>query len=38
MYAARETRSPDIDFSGIEYVFGPGFTGVDYQLTVSKAR
>ena len=38
MYAARENRSPDIDFSGIEYVFGPGFTGADYQLTVSKAR
>jgi len=37
-YAAREIRRPDIDFSGIEYVFGPGFTGVDYQLTVSKAR
>ncbi len=38
MFAARETRSPDIDFSGIEYVFGPGFTGANYQLVVSKAR
>ena len=38
MYAARETRSPDIDFSGIEYVFGPGFSGVEYQVNVSKAR
>jgi cellulose synthase/poly-beta-1,6-N-acetylglucosamine synthase-like glycosyltransferase len=38
MYAARETRSPGIDFSGIEYVFGPGFTGVEYQVNVSKAR
>jgi cellulose synthase/poly-beta-1,6-N-acetylglucosamine synthase-like glycosyltransferase len=38
MYAARETRSPDIDFSGIEYVFGPGFSGVQYQVNVSEAR
>jgi cellulose synthase/poly-beta-1,6-N-acetylglucosamine synthase-like glycosyltransferase len=37
-FAAREMRNPDIDFSGIEYVFGPGFTGVEYRLTVSKAR
>jgi hypothetical protein len=38
VYAAREKRGADIDFSGIEYVFGPGFTGVDYQVNVSKAR
>jgi hypothetical protein len=38
MYAAREVRYPDIDFSGIEYVFGPGFTGAEYQVNVSKAR
>ncbi|MDQ6917773.1 MAG: glycosyltransferase [Candidatus Dormibacteraeota bacterium] len=38
MYAARETRSPDIDFSGIEYVFGPGFKGTEYQLVIGKAR
>jgi hypothetical protein len=38
MYAAREIRQPDIDFSGIEYVFGPGFTGAEYQVNVSKAR
>ena len=38
MYAARETRSPDIDFSGIEYVFGPGFTETEYQLVIGKAR
>jgi len=27
MYAAREIRRPDIDFSGIEYVFGPRLFG-----------
>jgi len=38
MYAAREIRRPDIDFSGIEYVFGPGFSGAEYQLSVSNAK
>ena len=36
--AARESRVPDIDFSGLEYVFGPGFDGAVYQVSVSKAR
>ena len=38
MYAAREVRTPDIEFSGIEYVFGPGFSGTEYQVTVSNAK
>ena len=38
VYAARETRRPEIDFSGIEYVFGPGFSGTEYQLSVTTAR
>ena len=38
MYAAREIRRPNIDFSGIEYVFGPGFSGTEYQLSVSNAK
>ena len=36
-YRARELRSPGIDFSGLEYVFAPGFHGVDYQITVRRA-
>jgi hypothetical protein len=36
--AARELRARDIDFSGLEYVFGPAFSGADYQVSVSKAR
>ena len=38
MYAAREVRSPDLNFSGIEIVFGPGFTTTSYDLTVGRAR
>jgi cellulose synthase/poly-beta-1,6-N-acetylglucosamine synthase-like glycosyltransferase len=38
MYAARELRSPDLDFSGLDYVFGPDFTAASYQVTVGKAR
>jgi hypothetical protein len=36
--AAREIRGPDIDFSGLEYVFGPGFDGASYKVSISKAR
>ena len=38
VYAARELRRPGIDFSGIEYVFGPGFSATEYQLSVSNAK
>ena len=38
MFAAREVRTPDIDFAGLEYVFGPDFTGTDYVITVQGAR
>jgi len=38
MYAAREVRGRDIDFSGLEYVFGPGFQGVSYQVNLRRAR
>ena len=38
MYAARELLPPGIDFSGIEYVFGPGFQAADYTVLVQKAR
>lgn len=37
-YAAREVRTPDIDFAGLEYVFGANFAGADYTITVQKAR
>ncbi len=38
MVAERELRPPEIDFAGLEYRFGPGFTGADYQVEVMKAR
>jgi cellulose synthase/poly-beta-1,6-N-acetylglucosamine synthase-like glycosyltransferase len=38
MYAASETHRPAIDFSGIEYVFGPDFTSAGYRVVISKAR
>jgi len=37
-HAAREVRSPDLDFSGLEYSFGPGFAGADYTIRVGEAR
>ena len=37
-HAAREVRTPDIDFSGLEYSFGPGFSGADYTVKVGDAR
>ena len=37
-HAARELRAPDIDFSGLEYSFGPGFEGADYTVKVGDAK
>ena len=37
-HAARELRTPDIDFSGLEYSFGPGFEGADYTVKVGDAK
>lgn len=37
-HAARESRAPGIDFSGLEYSFGPGFSGADYTVKVGDAR
>jgi hypothetical protein len=38
LHAAREAKSPAIDFSGLEYVFDGAFAGADYTVTVQKAR
>lgn len=37
-FRARELRAPGLDLSGLEYQFGPGFQGIDYQITVRRAR
>jgi hypothetical protein len=37
-HAARELRpASGIDFSGIEYSFGPNFTAADYQVAVRRS-
>ena len=38
LVGAREIRAPDIDFSGLEYVFDTDFLGADYSVSVQKAR
>jgi hypothetical protein len=35
--AGRESAPPDFDWSGLEYVFGPGFKSVDYKIAVQRA-
>jgi hypothetical protein len=37
LVAERELAS-GIDFAGLEYEFGPGFTAADYTVQVMKAR
>ena len=37
-FAEREQRPPSIDFSGLEWVSGPGFTSVDYVITIGRQR
>jgi cellulose synthase/poly-beta-1,6-N-acetylglucosamine synthase-like glycosyltransferase len=36
--AGREQAPPDFDWSGLDYVFGPSFAGVDYQISIRRAR
>jgi hypothetical protein len=38
LVGAREIRAPDIDFSGLEYVFDTDILGADYSVSVQKAR
>lgn len=38
LFAARELLPPAIDFSGLEYWFGPGFSSTAYAITVGRSR
>jgi hypothetical protein len=38
LVGGRELRPPEFDWSGLEYVFGPSFSGADYAITVGSAR
>jgi hypothetical protein len=35
--AGRELQPPDLDWSGLEYRFGPGFKGFTYDLNVRRS-
>jgi cellulose synthase/poly-beta-1,6-N-acetylglucosamine synthase-like glycosyltransferase len=35
--AGRELSPPDFDWSGMDYIFGPRFTGVDYTVSIGRA-
>jgi cellulose synthase/poly-beta-1,6-N-acetylglucosamine synthase-like glycosyltransferase len=35
--AGRELSPPDFDWSGLDYLFGPGFTAVDYAVRIQAA-
>jgi hypothetical protein len=36
--AGRELSPPDFDWSGLDYIFGPRFRGVDYTIAISRGR
>ncbi|HKF77909.1 MAG TPA: glycosyltransferase [Candidatus Dormibacteraeota bacterium] len=36
--AGRELSPPDFDWSGLDYLFGPGFTSVAYDVSIRAAR
>jgi hypothetical protein len=36
--AGREVAPPRFDWAGLDYVFGPDFTGATYTITVGRAR
>ncbi len=38
LVAGRELASPDFDWAGLDYVFGPGFAGVEYHINIQEAR
>jgi len=38
LHAGRELIRPDFDWAGLDYVFGPAFTGTTYTITVQEAR
>jgi cellulose synthase/poly-beta-1,6-N-acetylglucosamine synthase-like glycosyltransferase len=37
-YAEREARGDTIDFSGLEWEFGPDFSSVDYTISIRRAK
>ena len=38
LLAGREFQPPVLDWSGLEYSFGPGFAGESYEITIQGAR
>ena len=38
LLAGRESQPPVLDWSGLEYSFGPGFAGESYEITIQEAR
>ncbi len=38
MHGGRELIRPDFDWAGIDYIFGPSFTGTSYFIKVQEAR
>jgi hypothetical protein len=37
-FAEREARGDAIDFSGLEFEFGPDLSSVDYTISIRRAR
>jgi hypothetical protein len=38
LHGGRELIGPDFDWAGLDYIFGPSFTGTTYYINVQKAR
>jgi hypothetical protein len=38
LHGGREYILPDFDWAGLDYIFGPSFTGTSYVITVQEAR
>jgi hypothetical protein len=38
LHAGRELIAPDFDWAGLDYIFGPTFSGTTYKITVQEAR
>jgi hypothetical protein len=38
LHAGRELTPPDFDWAGLDYIFGPSFTGATYFIQVQEAR
>jgi hypothetical protein len=38
LFSGRELSPPDLNWAGLDYAFGPSFTGTTYVINVQKAR